>query len=109
MATCADQRFCTNYMNNTAMEKLQNDLEELQVWCQESEEASCLMNVSDSIPDGHAVVDCGAAMDCTGEETAARTAQALEAQGENRALECVDKIQDFHVWERASHIGHVSQ
>ena len=77
-----------------AVQQLHNALDELQIWCQESEEASCLMNVSDTIPDGMAVVDCGAALDCTGEQTAARTAQALEAQGETRIPECVDKCQD---------------
>ena len=54
-----------------------------------------MRNVSDTIPEGHTVIDCGAALDCTGEEAAARTAQALEARGEVRVAECVDKQQDF--------------
>ena len=74
----------------------QDALTQLQNWCAESPlEVDRLMNVTDTIPEGHAVIDCGAALDCTGEQTAARTAQAIEAKGDGRLPECVDKCQDF--------------
>ena len=48
-----------------------------------------------TIPEGHAILDCGAAMDCIGEVAAARTAQAITASGETRRPAVVDKIQRF--------------
>ena len=53
------------------------------------------MGVSMTMPEGHAIFDCGAALDCIGEVAAARTAQAITASGETRRPAVVDKIQRF--------------
>ena len=41
------------------------------------------MGVTLTMPEGHAILDCGAALDCIGEVAAARTAQAITASGRN--------------------------
>ena len=48
-----------------------------------------------TMPEGHAILDCGAALDCIGEVAAARTARAITASGETRRPAVVDKIQSF--------------
>ena len=61
----------------------------LKMWTsQEIQESTSLMGV-------HAILDCGAALDCIGEVAAARTAQAITASGETRRPAVVDKIQRF--------------
>ena len=50
-----------------------------------------LMGGTLTMPEGHAILDCGAALDCIGEVAASRTAQAITASGETR----LDKIQRF--------------
>ena len=66
----------------------------LKMWTsQEIQESTNLMGVT--MPEGHAIVDCGAALDCIGEVAAARTAQAITASGETRRPAVVDKIQRF--------------
>ena len=53
------------------------------------------MGVTMTMPEGQAILDCGAALDCLGEVAAARTAQAITASGETRRPAVVDKIQRF--------------
>ena len=62
---------------------------------QEIQESTNLMGVTLTIPEGHAILDCGAALDCIGEVAAARTAQAITASGETRRPAVMDKIQRF--------------
>ena len=62
---------------------------------QEIQESTHLMGVTMTIPEGHAIWDCGAALDCIGEVAAARTAQAIIVSGETRRPAVVDKIQRF--------------
>ena len=40
-----------------------------------------------TMPEGHAILDSGAALDCVGEVATARTAQAITASGEKRRLQ----------------------
>ena len=57
----------------------------LKTWTsQEIQESTNLMGVTLTMPEGHAILDCGAALDCIGEVAAARTAQAITASGETR-------------------------
>ena len=53
------------------------------------------MGVTMTMLEGHAILDCGVALDCIGEVAAARTAQAITASGETRRPAVVDKIQRF--------------
>ena len=53
------------------------------------------MGVTMTMPEGHAILYCGVALDCIGEVEAARTAQAITAPGETRRPAVVDKIQRF--------------
>ena len=46
-----------------------------------------------TMPEGHAIWDCGAALDCLRGVAAARTAQAITAPGETRLTAVVDKTQ----------------
>ena len=62
---------------------------------QEIQESTNLIGVTMTMPGGHAILDCGAALDCIGEVAAARTAQAITASGETRRPAVVDKIQRF--------------
>ena len=62
---------------------------------QEIHESTNLMGVTMSMPEGHAILDSGAALDCIGEVAAARTAQAITASGETRRPAVVDKIRRF--------------
>ena len=62
---------------------------------QEIQESTNLMGVTLTMPEGHAILDCGAALDCIGEVAAARTAQAITASGETRRPAVMDKIQRF--------------
>ena len=48
---------------------------------QEIQKSTNLMGVTMTMPDKHAMLDCGAALDCIGEVAAARTAQAITASG----------------------------
>ena len=56
------------------------------------------MGVTMTMPEGHAILDCGAALDCLGELAAARTAQAITASGGTRRPAVVDKNSTFQVW-----------
>ena len=68
----------------------------LKMWrSQEIQESTNLMGVTMTMSEGHAIWDCGAALDCIGEVAAARTAQAITASGETRRPAVVDKIQRF--------------
>ena len=68
----------------------------LEMWTfQEIQESTNLMGVTMTMPEGHAILDCGAALDCIGEVAAARTAQAISASGETRRPAVVDKLQRF--------------
>ena len=68
----------------------------LKMWTsQETQESMNLMGVTMTMPEGHTILDCGAALDCIGEVAAARTAQAITASGEKRRPAIVDKIQGF--------------
>ena len=69
--------------------------QQLEQWVAEEMPAMNLMTVTDSMPEGTAIVDCGAALDCMGDAAAAKTAQALAASGETRLPEIVDKEQTF--------------
>ena len=62
---------------------------------QEIQESTNLMGVTMTMPEGHAILDRGAALDCIGEVAAARTAQATTASGERRCPAVVYKIQRF--------------
>ena len=53
------------------------------------------MGVTLTMPEGHAILDCGAALDCIGEVAAAWRAEAITASGEVRRPAVVDKIQRF--------------
>ena len=68
---------------------------QLEQWVAEEMPAMNLMTVTDSMPEGTAIVDCGAALDCMGDSAAAKTAQAIMASGETRLPEIVDKEQTF--------------
>ena len=59
------------------------------------QESTNLVGVPMTMPEGHAILDCGAALDCVGEVAAARTAQAVTAPGETRRPAVVDKVQRF--------------
>ena len=69
----------------------------LKMWwtSQEIQESTNLTGVTMTMPEGHATLDCGAALDCIGEVAAARTAQAITASGETRRPAVVHKIQRF--------------
>ena len=68
----------------------------LETWTsQEVQESTNLMSVTLTMPEGHAILDCGATLDCIGEVAAARTAQAITASGETRRPAVLDKIQRF--------------
>ena len=68
----------------------------LKTWTsQEIQESTNLMGVTLTMPEGHAILDCGAALVCIGEVAAARTAQAITASGETRRPAVLDKIQRF--------------
>ena len=54
-----------------------------------------LMGVTMTMPEGHAILDCGAALDCIGVVAAARTAQAITTSGETRCPAIVDNKQRF--------------
>ena len=60
---------------------------------QEIQESTNLMG---AMPEGHVILDCGAALDCIGEVAAARAAQAITASGETRRPTVVDKVQRFN-------------
>ena len=62
---------------------------------QEIQESTNLMGDTMTMPEGHANLDCGAALDCIGEVAAARTAQDITASGETRRSAVVDKTQRF--------------
>ena len=69
---------------------------QLKTWTsQEIQESTNHMGVTMTMPEGHAILDCGAALDCIREAAAARTAQAITASGETRRPAVVDKIQHF--------------
>ena len=69
----------------------------LKMWTsQDIQESTDLMGVTMTMPVGHAILDCGAALDCIGEVAAALTAQAITASGETRRPAVVDKIQRFN-------------
>ena len=68
---------------------------QLELWVAEEMPAMNLMTVTDSMPEGTAIVDCGAALDCMGDNAAAKTAQAIMASGETRLPEIIDKEQTF--------------
>ena len=71
----------------------------LKMWTsQEIQESTNLMGVTMTMPEGHAILDCGAALDCIGEVAAARTAQASTASGETRRPAVVDKNSTFQIW-----------
>ena len=59
------------------------------------QESTNLTGVTMTMIEGHATLDCGAALDCIGEVAAARTAQAITASGETRRPAVVHKIQRF--------------
>ena len=68
----------------------------LKMWTsQVVQESANLMGVAMTMPEGHAILDCGAALDCIGEVAAARTAQAITSSGETRRPAVVNKIQRF--------------
>ena len=50
-----------------------------------------------TMPEGYAILDCGAAQDSVGEVAAARTAQAITASGETRPPAVVDQVQRL-IW-----------
>ena len=68
----------------------------IKMWTsQEIQESTNVMGVTMTMPEGHAILDCGAALDCIGEVAAARAAQAVTASGETRRPAVVDKVQRF--------------
>ena len=68
----------------------------LKMWTsQEIQESTNLMGVTMTMPEAHAILDCGTALDCIGEVAAARTAQAITASGGTRRPAVVDKVQRF--------------
>ena len=65
----------------------------LKMWTsQEIQESTNLMGVTMTMPEGHAILDCGAALDCIGEVAAARTAQAITASEKHVALQLWTKF-----------------
>ena len=71
----------------------------LKMWTsQEIQESTNLMGVTMTMPEGHVILDCGAALDCIGDVAAARTAQAITASGETRRPAVVDKNSTFQIW-----------
>ena len=62
---------------------------------QEIQESTNLIGVTVTMPEGHAIWDGGAALDCVGTVAAARTVQAITASGETRRPAVVDKMQRF--------------
>ena len=71
---------------------------QLKTWTsQEIQESTNLMGVTITMPEKHAILDCGAALDCVGEVAAALAAQAITAFGETRRPAVVDKIQRFNL------------
>ena len=57
----------------------------LKTWAsQEIQESTNLTGVTMTMPEWDAILDCGAALDCVGEVSAARTAQAINASGETQ-------------------------
>ena len=77
----------------------------LETWTsQEIQESTNLMRVTLTMPEGHAILDCGAALDCIGEMAAARTAQAITASGETRRPAVLDKIQRFKFGGDGDHV-----
>ena len=68
----------------------------LKTWTsQEIQQSTNLMGVTLTMPEGHAILDCGAALESIGEVAAARTAQVITASGETRRPAVLDKIQRF--------------
>ena len=67
---------------------------QLKMWTsQDIQGSSTLMGVTMTMPEGHAILDCGAALDRIGEVAADRAAQAITASRETRRPAVVDKIQ----------------
>ena len=94
VGTGVSQAWCVETW--TVAPSAENAESRLKTWTsQEIQESSDLMGVTMTMPEGHAILDCGAALDCIGEVAAARTAQAITASGETRRPAVVDKIQRF--------------
>ena len=94
VGTGVSQAWCVETW--TVAPSAENAETRLKMWTsQEIQESTNLMGVTMTMPEGHAILDCGAALDCIGEVAAARTAQAITASGETCRPAVVDKIQRF--------------
>ena len=70
----------------------------LKMWTsQEIQESKKLMGVTMTMPEGHAIMDCGEALDCIGAVAAARTAQATPRLEKHVALQLWTKILRFKI------------
>ncbi len=63
--------------------------------------AENLMTVTETMPEGTAIADCGAASGCMGEVAAVKIVQALMASGEKRLPALVDKSRHSSLAETA--------
>ena len=80
----------------TVSQSTENAKTRLKSWTsQEMQESTKLMGVTMTMPERHAMLDSGAALDCIGEVAAAGAARATTACGQTRRLAVVDKIQRF--------------
>ena len=77
-----------DWINDSALHDLEN-------WVTEPVAAETLMSVTTTMPEGFAILDCGAALDCIGMTAVAKTAQAIEAHGDSRLPVTVEKKQTF--------------
>ena len=62
------------------------DVPNIEKWVESAEdkalEHAALMTVTSTMPEGHVIIDCGAAMDCVGECALAKNAQYVLARGD---------------------------
>ena len=94
VGTDVSQAWCVETW--TAAPSAENAETRFKMWTsQEIQESTNLMGVTMTMPEGHAILVSGAALDCLGEVAAARTAQAITASGETRRPAVVDKVQRF--------------
>ena len=71
--------------------------EVLDEWCTSTSKTANNLSAEmvNTMPEGYAIVDSGAAMCCIGENAVARLAQSIEASGDNRTPAVKDQTQRF--------------
>ena len=71
----------------------------LKMWTsQEIEESTNLMGVTMTMPEGHAILDCGVALDCIGQVAAARTAPGHHRVWRNTSSCSCGQNSTFQIW-----------